>query len=235
MQLSMHKMQQNREIEQNPHFSAKELTILEWFVTHKQGYTREIISQTKLSSHTVIKYLANLTERKCLVQTVQGNQKRYALDRRHPLVSSIMVYSYSRRFGALEFHRKNAIKRFLHKMKSVVIPYTVILYGSTASGDYTESSDIDLILVTEDLTKDHITLLNEIVSEIKATTGIVIHYIQLRLQNLLSFKGITNKYVLLSAFIDGYPVFGKDLFIEVCLPWINQHGEDGLPVDLALI
>lgn len=54
------------------------------------------------------------------------------------------------------------LKKYVKKIKTVVNPHKVILYGSFARGTATERSDIDLMVITDFEKKNEFSLMNKL-------------------------------------------------------------------------
>ena len=54
------------------------------------------------------------------------------------------------------------LKKYVEKIKTVIKPQRVILYGSFARGTATEWSDIDLIIITDFKKKNEFNLMNKL-------------------------------------------------------------------------
>lgn len=202
----MHKMQ---------HVTEKELDLLKYFYEYRKGHVRRIIKAVKVSEHTLLKYLCSLEKRKIVSYRKEGNLKMYEVNLESTLVKVFFSYFDLERLELVEYKRGNAVKMFVERIKSVKMPYFIFLFGSTAKGNYTAKSDIDLIVVFDVLEKDTNKKTEEIKKDILAETGLNINSIIMRLDEFIQEKGKKQNYALQDALTSGYPVFGNQLYYEV--------------------
>jgi predicted nucleotidyltransferase len=202
----MHKMQ---------HITEQELDLLKYFYEHKKGYVRQIKKAVKLSEHTLLKYLKSLENRKMLDSRREGNLKIYEVNLERTLVKVFFSYFDIERVEALEYKRNKAIKIFVEELKAIKIPYFILLFGSTAKGNYAHKSDIDIIVVYDSVKKNVINKIEDIKKQIIAETGLKINPIIMKLEEFLNEKENNLNYALQDAITSGYPVFGNQLYYEV--------------------
>ena len=202
----MHKMQ---------HITEKELDLLRYFYEYRKGHVRQVKKSVKLSEHTLLKYLCSLEKRKMLSSQRQGNLKIYEVNIKSAIVKVFFSYFDLERLDLIEYKRGKAVKIFVDELKIIKIPYFVFLFGSTAKGNYSAKSDIDIIIVFDVLEKDVNKRTEEIKKNILAETGLKINNIVMRLDEFLKEKENKQNYALLDAITSGYPVFGNQLFYEV--------------------
>ncbi len=65
-------------------------------------------------------------------------------------------YSYEEVFNQVEAKVKNMpwgkdLSRYLHELSAIIKPKCVVLFGSTTRGDWDAYSDIDVLIVSDDL------------------------------------------------------------------------------------
>ena len=202
----MHKMQ---------HITEQELDILQYFYKHKTGYVRQIKKAVKLSEHTLLKYLNSLEKRKMLSSRKEGNLKIYEVDLKSALVKVFFSYFDIEKQETLEYKRGKAIKMLVKELKAIKIPYFVLLFGSTAKGNYTPKSDVDIIVVCDSVKKTIAHKIENIKKQIAAETGLKINNIIMKLEEFLKEKENQQNYALQDAITSGYPVFGNQLYYEV--------------------
>ncbi|MCK4589025.1 MAG: nucleotidyltransferase domain-containing protein [Nanoarchaeota archaeon] len=202
----MHKMQ---------HITEKEFDILKYFYEKPRGYVRQIKKSVKLSEHTLLKYLDSLEKKKILSSKREGNLKIYDINLKNSFVKVFFSYFDLERLELLEYKRQKAIALFVESIKQIKIPGFILLFGSTAKGNYTPKSDIDLILVYELLEKDINKKIKNINQKILAETGLKISSIIMKLNEFLKEKENKQNYALQDAITSGYPVFGNQLYYEV--------------------
>ena len=114
----------------------------------------ELWKKTKLSKATLAKYLQFLTKNEFIEIKKAG---------------SIKLYKYAKE-NIINKHFKILRSLFaLQPLKQIAQKHNtdIYLYGSTARGENTEKSDIDLLVIGEDITKEIKTALGK---EVKTTT-----------------------------------------------------------------
>ncbi len=107
-------------------------------------HTNEIIRLTDIGTGTVQRELEKLTVAELLVVKRMGNQKRYQANRTGPFFEELRGIIL-KSFGLADILRK-AIKPVAKQIHSAFI------YGSIAKQEDTASSDIDLMIIGDDLT-----------------------------------------------------------------------------------
>ena len=202
----MHKVQ---------HVTEKELDLLRYFYEHRKGHVRQVKKAVKLSEHTLLKYLNSLEKRKMLSSRSEGNLKIYEVRLESALVKVFFSYFDLEKLELLESKRGKAVKMFLEEVKNLKVPYFVLLFGSTAKGNYTAKSDIDIIVVFDVFGKDLNVKIDVIKKNILAEIGLKVNYIVMKLDEFLKEKENKQNYALQDAITSGYPVFGNQLYYEV--------------------
>lgn len=202
----MHKVQ---------HITEQELDLLKYFYEHRKGHVRQVKKAVKLSEHTLLKYFSSLEKRKVLSSRREGNLKIYEVNVESALVKVFFSYFDLERLELLEYKRGKAITVFVEGMKDVKMPYFVLLFGSTAKGNYTAKSDVDIIVVYDAANKSIAEKINEIKKNIFAETGLKVNNIIMNLNEFLKEKENKQNYALQDAITSGYPVFGNQLYYEV--------------------
>lgn len=202
----MHKMQ---------HITEQELDILGYFYEERKGYVRQVKKSVGLSEHTLLKYLSSLEKRKMVRSRKEGNMKMYEVNPKNELVKVFFSYFDVERLEALEYKRRKAVKLFMESVTSMKMPYWAFLFGSTAKGDYTAKSDIDIILIFDSINKHLIKKVEDCKKNILAETGLSIHSILMELAEFLKEKENKKNYALHDALSSGYPIFGNQLYYEV--------------------
>lgn len=199
------------------HFTEKELDILRFFYEHNRGHVRHIKKSVKLSEHTLLKYLGSLEKRKVLSSRREGNLKIYEINRESAYIKVFYSYFDLVRLDSLEYKREKAVKMFVDLLKKDKFPFFVLLFGSTAKCNYTPKSDIDVIVVFDNIDKNVSKNINEIKKRIRAEMGLNINVIIMKLTEFLKEKDNKENYALQDAITTGYPVFGNQLYYEVAL------------------
>ena len=202
----MHKVQ---------HITEKELDLLRYFYEYRKGHVRQVKKAVRLSEHTLLKYLGSLKERRMLISRSEGNLKIYEVRLESALVKVFFSYFDLEKLELLEYKRGKAVKMFVEEVKNLKIPYFVLLFGSTAKGNYTAKSDIDIIVVFDVFGKDLNVKIDVIKKNILAEIGLNVNYIVMKLDEFLKEKENKQNYALQDAITSGYPVFGNQLYYEV--------------------
>ena len=197
------------------HVTEKELDLLRHFYEHRKGHVRQIKKAVKLSEHTLLKYLSSLEKRRMLSSRKEGNLKIYEVNLESAFVKVFFSYFDLERVELLEYKRGKAVKTFVEEVKNLKIPYFVLLFGSTAKGNYTAKSDVDIIVVFDVFGKDLNVKIDVIKKNILAEIGLKVNYIVMKLDEFLKEKENKQNYALQDAITSGYPVFGNQLYYEV--------------------
>lgn len=197
------------------HITEKELDILSYFYINRIGHVRSINNSVKMSEHTLLKYLNTLEKRNMIISRKEGNLKIYEINHENSLVKLFNSYFDIIKLDSVEYKRKKAIKMFINILKKHKLPFFAILFGSTAKGNYTTKSDIDIILVFDNSNKQTLTNIQEITRRILAETGLNIQPIIMKLTEFMKEKDNSENYALQDALATGYPIFGNQLYHEV--------------------
>ena len=160
-----------------------------------------------------MKYLSSLEKRKLLHFRKEGNLKIYEVNVESALVKVFFSYFDVERVEMLEYKRGKAVKMFVEEVKAIKIPYFVLLFGSTAKGNYTAKSDIDIIVVYESVGKAE--KIEGIKKNILAEIGLKVNSIIMGLDEFLKEMKNKQNYALQDAITSGYPVFGNQIYYEV--------------------
>lgn len=202
----MHKVQ---------HIKEQELDLLKYFYEHRKGYVRQVKKAVKLSEHTLLKYFGSLEKRKMLSSRKEGNLKIYEVNLQNALVKVFFSYFDLEKLELLEYKRGKTVKMFVELFKDIKFPYFILLFGSTAKGNYTAQSDVDIIVVYDTTNKSVAEKINEIKKNILAETGLKVNSIVMGLDEFLKEKENKQNYALQDALMSGYPVFGNQLYYEI--------------------
>ncbi len=202
----MHKMQ---------HITEQELDLLKYFYEHRKGHVRQVKKSVKLSEHTLLKYFSSLEKRKVLSSRKEGNLKIYEVNLKSALVKVFFSYFDLERLETIEYKRGKAVKFFVEEVKDIKFPYFILLFGSSAKGNYTAKSDIDIILVFDVSEKGLREKIEKIKKNILAETGLKVNNIIMELDEFLKEKENKQNYALQDAITSGYPIFGHQLYYEV--------------------
>lgn len=106
-------------------------------------YTNEILRRVGMGRGTVLRELDKLVQVGILVQTREGNQNYYQANTDSPIYPELLGI-VRKTFGVVE-----VLRRALLPLDNRLV--LAFVYGSLAKGTDDKSSDIDLMLVGEDL------------------------------------------------------------------------------------
>lgn len=188
------------------------MTIAKVFYEHKSSYLNELYRQTGVSKPTILKILKALTERGILKQRIEANSKIYFIDLNNSLAQKIFGLFDLERVEKLDGRRKRALSIF--KESIITQPYFILLFGSTAKGEYSEKSDVDLIVVYQKVTKKVKAEIENARFKVESVTGIKFQVFALSQEDFKSNLN-TNGSTVKSAMESGFPIFGHEHFYGV--------------------
>lgn len=197
------------------HITEKELDLLQYFYEKKKGHVRQIKKAVHLSEHTLLKYLSSLQKRNMLSLRSEGNLKIYEVHLKSPFIKVFFSYFDLKRVQTLDYKREKTITLFVERIKKVKMPYFVLLFGSTAKGNYLAKSDIDCIVVFDSFEKEVNKRIEGIKKDLFAETGLRMNSIIMGLDEFRREKENPQNYALQDAFLSGYPIFGNQMYYEV--------------------
>lgn len=111
-------------------------------------FTNEIIRWVGLGKGTVMRELERMLAAGLLLQTQKGNQNHYQANPQCPIYTDLVAI-VRKTFGI-----GDAIKTVLAPLESQISQ--AFIYGSIAKGEATSASDIDLMVVGDDLSYGHV-------------------------------------------------------------------------------
>ena len=124
-------------------YDKTEIRILEQIYKNPGIHKRELSKQLKLGMPSIDYGLKKIS--KLIKQEKSGNQINYFLDySNEELTPSLNAVEHSRS-KKLPAKIRLAVNDFLRELPEK--PIIAVIFGSFASGDYTKSSDIDILLV----------------------------------------------------------------------------------------
>ena len=153
--------------------SLPEVKILEVFLDLKRHYFAELLKVAKLTSPRTLRVLRKLVKQGILEVKNEANVKYYSLKRTSLVYATLGVVEYDR---TLLFLAKNkTISRALEMLKEKYVDYSVMLiFGSVVKGYATKASDIDLLLLKENVSPSDIKKVEDIIDLINGRTGLKI-------------------------------------------------------------
>ena len=177
--------------------------IIKSFYSDKSAkiHLREIARKTKLNANSVSRFLNQLEKKEILKSEKEGNLKKYSI-KKNQLTFSLFGFFDVIRFENLPILRKKAINYFINNLE--IKPIMIVLFGSTAKGNFSKNSDIDLLMVVNKKIK---TSNSEDFSE--SQTGIKINVLQIIYSDFVRELKIKEDKVVQSAVETGYPIFNS--------------------------
>ncbi|MDY6848029.1 MAG: nucleotidyltransferase domain-containing protein [Thermodesulfobacteriota bacterium] len=110
----------------------------------KSFYSKEIVDRADIGTGTVLRELEKLSKAGLLTVKKIGNQKHYQANPASPVFEELK--GIVRKTFGLAGPLRVALKQFKEKIK------VAFIYGSVAKGSDTAGSDIDLMLISDQLT-----------------------------------------------------------------------------------
>ncbi len=188
-----------------------EVKILEVFLDLKRHYFAELTRITKLTHPRTLRVLRKLVKLEILEAVTEANVKYYSL-KKTSIVNTVMgMLEYNR---TLPFLAKNkTLARALEMLKEKYFDYQVmLLFGSVVKGYATKTSDIDLLLLKENVSQNDIKTVEDIVDLVNGRTGLKISPY---LMTLEEFKKRNN--LAKQAIADHILIEGAELFYRMVL------------------
>ena len=186
--------------------SDAELKVLNLFLDLNRHYFAEICKKTKLTRPRTLRALRNLVKKSILKTNMEANVKYYYLRRNNFTYSTLSACEYNKTLSFLKKHKtlKRSLDMFNESNKSLIS----LIYGSYTKGYATKNSDIDLLLIKENFTKNEIKKIEDLIEIINGRTGLKISPHLMKLdefkENQLSKEAIENHVLL-----DGAELFFK--------------------------
>jgi len=176
-------------------------------------HLREIARKSKLNENSASRFLQRLEKADILSSQKDGNLKKYSLRpslRTYALLAMMDV----ERFSQLPRLRRNAITCFQEKLPQQ--PVFVILFGSTAHGNFSKESDIDVILVVNSRipTEDAVKFAD-------SQTSIIISPLQIPYRIFRNEVKLKEDHIIQAGIHTGYPLTNHINFYQL------YHDETG--------
>ena len=182
--------------------------ILQLFYTNHNSplHLRDISRKIDLRESATSRHLHALEKTNVLKSYKEANLKKYLLKKQ--AIPEIFSLFDNEKLEALPLLRKNAIKEYLKALKNK--PVLMIVFGSTAKGNYKDDSDIDIIEIftTKTNTKDA-------KNHAESLTGMSIQTFQMTEENFYKELKMKEDMVLQSGINTGFPVFNNQYFYEL--------------------
>lgn len=181
-------------------FSQAEVKILEVFLNLERHYFAELTKATKLTRPRTLRVLRKLVKQGILDVNAEANVKYYSLKRTSLVYATLGIVEYGR---TLPFLAKNkTLTRALDMFKEGYAGYSVmLLFGSAVKGYATKASDIDMLLLKENVSQRDIRKVEDIIDLINGRTGLKIspYFMtteEFKKRNDLAKQAITNHILI---------------------------------------
>ncbi len=187
-------------------FSLAEVKLLEIFLDLKRHYFAELTKVTKLTHPRTLRVLRKLVKQGILDVRMEANVKYYSL-RKTVVVNTIMgIVEYNR---TLIFLAKNkTLARALDILKERCMDYSVMLiFGSVVKGYATKASDVDLLLLKENVSQSDVKKVEDIVDLINGRTGLKISPYLMTLEEFKKKNDLAKQVIADHILIDGAELF----------------------------
>ncbi len=165
-------------------FSESELKILEIFLDLKKHYFSEITKKLKLTRPRTLRTLRKLERQGILITKREANVKYYLLTSipKTWIILSIVEYNKTENFLEKNKTLRRALDMLREKFNQNLI---IAVFGSYVKGYAAKSSDIDIILIKEQISKSEMKKIEDLIDIINGRTGLKLSY---HLMKLNEFK-----------------------------------------------
>lgn len=188
-----------------------------------QPHVRCIARNTDVSTSSTGRILAKLNERDIVRRREQGNQTLYSLNYDNPLV----IHHCSLAL-AIEFDRIKENHPSLHKhLRSFADScdkaigrniLSIVLFGSAAIGEHEKTSDLDLLVITDDLT--HTKKVEHVSSAINASYSHDISPTTITEDAFLS-ELYKNNLLYQNILREGIPIHGSENYLRITFKYMR--------------
>lgn len=193
--------------------SIAELKVLEVFLDLNRHYFAEITKKTKLTRPRTLRVLRKLTKLNILKTKTEANVKYYFLNKNPSTYFVLSLVEYNKTVNFLEKNKtlRRALEMFKEKYKDYLI---MLIFGSYVKGYATKTSDIDLLLIKENISKPEIKKIENLVDIINGRTGLRIS------QYLMEINEFRQKRDFVKEVIENHILLeGGELFFRLVLEW----------------
>ncbi len=182
--------------------------ILKLFYDNKNKpiHLRDISRKIKLNESTTSTHLNNLVKEGILKTEKEANLKKFSIYK-NKIPSIFPLFDYEK-LDALPLVRRDAIKLYVEKLDRK--PLLVIVFGSTAKGNFRKDSDVDILVIFPEKYNDEKTI-----NYVNSQTGIKIQTFKINEEHFNEELKIKKDKVIQSALETGFPVFNEKYFYEV--------------------
>ncbi|MBI2112609.1 helix-turn-helix transcriptional regulator [Candidatus Woesearchaeota archaeon] len=169
-------------------------------------HLRDISRKIHLRESATSRHLQALEKTNILKSHKEANLKRYNIKKQ--AISKIFSLFDVEKLETLPLLRKNAIKEYLKALKNK--PVLMIVFGSTAKGNYKDDSDIDIIEIFTAKTNT-----KDAKNHAESLTGMSIQPFQMTEANFYKELKMKEDMVIQSGINTGFPVFNSEYFYEL--------------------
>ncbi|HIH36873.1 MAG TPA: nucleotidyltransferase [Methanocellales archaeon] len=156
-------------------------------------HVKELARKLQVSPGSVSKAVKSFAMDNILLREEKGLAHLYKLNS-----ESIVAKSFKKAYGLMRIHELKIADKFLEADENII---SLALYGSYATGDYDEKSDIDLICITPSDRNVFTTLINDLGRDLGVETSLeVFNLSQWRLlarKNDVFYRKVIDNHVLL--------------------------------------
>ncbi|MBI2665778.1 nucleotidyltransferase domain-containing protein [Candidatus Woesearchaeota archaeon] len=169
-------------------------------------HLRDISRKIKLKESATSRHLHALENNNILKSQKDANLRKYCLKKQ--AIPEIFSLFDDEKLGHLPLLRKNAIKEYLAALKNK--PILMVIFGSTAKGNYTDNSDVDILEIFSNKTET-----TKAKSHAGSLTGLKIQSFQITEADFYKELKMKEDMVIQSALNTGFPVFNNKFFYEL--------------------
>ena len=182
--------------------------ILQVFHNEKTSrlHIRELSRRTGLYGQSITRYLKELEKERILKAEKDGNQKKYSLQNNKKTYALLAILDI-KKYEKLELIKKQAIKTYFEALPEK--PVFSLLFGSTAKETHKESSDIDLLIITNNKINT-----KKAESEANSLTAQKISTFQITFKEFTKEIRMKEDKVVQSAIATGYPLTNQISYYE---------------------
>lgn len=183
-------------------------SILQLFYTNHNFplHLRDISRKINLRESATSRHLQALEKTNILKSQKEANLRKYSIKKQ--VISEIFTLFDIEKLEALPLLRKNAIKEYLKALKNK--PILMIVFGSTAKGNYKDDSDIDVIEIFTSKTNT-----KDAKKHAESLTGMNLQTFQITEANFYKELKMKEDMVIQSGINTGFPVFNNKYFYEL--------------------
>ncbi len=202
----------------------KSLTIIKYLFRNfdSSPHMRGIARDTGVSKSTTSRILSKLYENDIVTKHEQGNQTFFGLN-----LDNMIVINHCALALALEFDRikrshpslHKQLKSFVDSCENISCIYSIVLFGSAARGEHGKKSDLDLLVLMDDLNETK--KIEQISSAINASYSQNISPTTITPDSFLSELKDDN-LLYLAILKEGMPVYGSENYLRIAFKYVRE-------------